>query len=142
MQLAAEFGTGQVLWSIIWFFLFFIWIMLIFQIFGDIIRSDKSGVAKALWSVLIIFLPYLGVFAYLIFNGSGMAQRQVKAAEDNQEAMQAYIRDAAGTSGTGGTAEELTKLADLHNSGKLDDAEFAAAKAKLIHGPSKFRPRW
>ena len=97
MQLAAEFGTGQVLWSIIWFFLFFIWIMLIFQIFGDIIRSDKSGVAKALWSVLIIFLPYLGVFAYLIFNGSGMAQRQVKAAEDNQEAMQAYIRDAAGT---------------------------------------------
>ncbi|HBX10826.1 MAG: SHOCT domain-containing protein [Candidatus Microthrix parvicella] len=108
--------------------------MLIFQIFGDIIRSDKSGVAKALWSVLIIFLPYLGVFAYLIFNGSGMAQRQVKAAEDNQEAMQAYIRDAAGTSGTGGTAEELTKLADLHNSGKLDDAEFAAAKAKLIHG--------
>ena len=137
MQLAAEFGTGQVLWSIIWFFLFFIWIMLIFQIFGDIIRSEMSGVAKALWSIGIIFLPYLGVFGYLIFNGSGMAKRQVKAAEDNQEAMQAYIRDAAGTSGTGGTggtADELTKLAELHNSGKLDDAEFAAAKAKLIHG--------
>ncbi len=62
---ADEFGTGQVLWSIIWFFLFFIWIMLIFQIFGDIMRSDISGVSKALWSVLIIFLPYIGVFAYL-----------------------------------------------------------------------------
>ena len=131
MQLAAEFGTGQVLWSIIWFFLFFIWIMLIFQVFGDIFRSHMSGLSKALWTIGIIFLPYLGVFLYLIFNGSGMAQRQAQSMQQSDEAMQAYIRDAAGT---GTTADELTKLAELHNSGKLDDTEFAAAKARLING--------
>lgn len=131
MQLAAEFGTGQVLWSIIWFFLFFIWIMLIFQVFGDIFRSHNSGVSKALWTIGIIVLPYLGVFLYLIVHGSGMAQRQAQSMQRNDEAMQAYIRDAAGT---GTTADELTKLAELHNSGKLDDTEFAAAKARLING--------
>lgn len=92
MQLAAEFGTGQVLWSIIWFFLFFIWIMLIFQVFGDIFRSHNSGVSKALWTIGIIFLPYLGVFLYLIVHGSGMAQRQAQSMQKNDEAMQAYIR--------------------------------------------------
>ena len=131
MQLAAEFGTGQVLWSIIWFFLFFIWIMLIFQVFGDIFRSHNSGVSKAPWPLGIIFLPYLGVFLYLIVHGSGMAQRQAQSMQKNDEAMQAYIRDAAGT---GTTADELAKLAELHNSGKLDDTEFAAAKARLING--------
>lgn len=131
MQLAAEFGTGQVLWSIIWFFLFFIWIMLIFQVFGDIFRSHNSGVSKALWTIGIIFLPYLGVFLYLIVHGSGMAQRQAQSMQKNDEAMQAYIRGAAGT---GTTADELAKLAELHNSGKLDDTEFAAAKARLING--------
>ena len=131
MQLAAEFGTGQVLWSIIWFFLFFIWIMLIFQVFGDIFRSHNSGVSKALWTIGIIFLPYLGVFLYLIVHGSGMAQRQAQSMQKNDEAMQAYIRDAAGT---GTTADELAKRAELHNSVKLDDTEFAAAKARLING--------
>ena len=71
MQLAAEFGTGQVFWSILWFFLFFVWIMLIFTIFGDIIRSDDmGGVAKAIWSIFIIFLPFLGIFMYLIIRGN------------------------------------------------------------------------
>ena len=131
MQLAAEFGTGQVLWSIIWFFLFFIWIMLIFQVFGDLFRSHISGLSKALWTIGIIVLPYLGIFLYLIVHGSGMAQRQAQSVQQTDEAMQAYIRDAAGT---GTTADELTKLAELHNSGKLDDTEFAAAKARLING--------
>ena len=131
MQLAAEFGTGQVLWSIIWFFLFFIWIMLIFQVFGDLFRSHISGLSKALWTIGIIVLPYLGIFLYLIVHGSGMAQRQAQSMQQSNEAMQAYIRDAAGT---GTTADELTKLSELHNSGKLDDTEFAAAKARLING--------
>ena len=131
MQLAAEFGTGQVLWSIIWFFLFFIWIMLIFQVFGDIFRSHTSGVSKALWTIGIIFLPYLGVFLYLIVHGSGMAQRQAQSMQKNDEAMQAYMRDAAGT---GTTADELAKLAELHTPARLIDSELPAAKARLING--------
>ena len=131
MQLAAEFGTGQVFWSILWFFLFFVWIMLIFTIFGDIIRSDDmGGAAKAIWSIFIIFLPFLGIFAYLIVRGGSMGERQMKAAKAQDAAMQDYIRSAAGTGES--AADQLAKLADLHSAGKLDDAEYAAAKAKVV----------
>jgi len=121
----------QVVWSILWFFLFFVWIMLIFTIFGDIIRNDEmSGVAKAIWSVFIIFLPFLGIFAYLIFNGNKMGERQLRAAKAQETAVQDYIRTtAAGAS----AADELAKLADLHTAGKLDDAEYTAAKAKIVN---------
>ena len=79
--LAAEFGTGQVFWSILWFFLFVVWIMLIFSIFGDIIVSrDIGGTAKALWTIFIIFLPFLGIFAYLVIRGGSMSQRHLDAA--------------------------------------------------------------
>ena len=132
LLLAAEWGSGQVLWSLLWFFLFFVWIMLIFTIFGDIIRSqDMGGGAKAIWSIFIIFLPFLGIFIYLIVRGGGMGERQVAAAKRQNEQMQEYIQ---ATTASGGTsdAEQLAKLADLHASGKLDDAEYAAAKAKVI----------
>jgi len=119
-----------VLWSILWFFLFFVWIMLIFTIFGDIIRNDDmSGWGKAIWSILIIFLPFLGIFAYLIINGNKMGERQMKSAQAQEAAVQDYIRTTAGTS----QADELAKLADLHKAGSLDDAEYAAAKAKIIN---------
>ena len=131
MQLAAEFGTGQVFWSILWFFLFFVWIMLIFTIFGDIIRSDDmGGAAKAIWSIFIIFVPFLGIFLYLIVRGGSMGERQMKAAKAQDAAMQDYIRSAAGTGAS--AADELAKLADLHSQGKIDDAEYAAAKAKVV----------
>jgi hypothetical protein len=130
LLLAAEWGTGQVLWSILWFFLFFVWIMLIFTIFGDIIRNhDMSGLTKAIWSIFIIFLPFLGIFIYLIVNGGKMGERQIAAAKAQESAVQDYIRTTA--SGTS-EADQLSKLADLHTAGKLDDAEYAAAKVKVL----------
>ena len=132
MLLAAEFGSGQVLWSIFWLFLFLMWIMLVISVFGDIIRSDDlSGVAKALWVALILFLPYLGVFVYLIARGGKMAQHADEASQQQEDSVRAYIRDAAGGSGA---ADELAKLADLHANGTLDDAEYAQAKAKALGG--------
>jgi hypothetical protein len=129
-MLAAEFGTGQVLWSFLWFFLFVIWIWLIIIIFSDIIRSkDMGGVAKALWTLFIIFIPFLGIFLYLILRGGGMAERQMTQAREQQQMMNQYIQEtAAGT----GQADQLSKLADLHAAGKIDDAEYAAAKAKVL----------
>jgi hypothetical protein len=128
--LAVEWGTGQVFWSILWFFLFMMWIWLIFVIFGDIVRSDDlSGWAKAIWSVFIIFLPYVGIFAYLIVRGGGMSARQARNARAAEALTQAYIRGAAGTATT---ADELGTLAELHATGKLDDAEYAAAKSRLL----------
>lgn len=130
MIYAAEFGTGQVFWSILWFFLFFLWIWLVISVFGDIMRSDMSGWAKAMWSLGIIILPYLGVFMYLIVNGSSMSERDAQAARDRQAAIDSYIRETAG--GGGSSAEEIAKLAELHQSGKLTDDEYARAKARAL----------
>jgi hypothetical protein len=129
MLFAAEFGTGQVLWSIIWFFLFFMWIMLVFSTFADIMRSDMSGWSKALWTIAIIFLPFLGIFMYLIVNGGDMGERNQRAAQAQQDSMDDYIRSAASS---GGSSDELAKLAGLHDGGKLTDDEYAAAKAKVL----------
>ena len=131
MLLAAEFGTGQVFWSILWFFLFFMWIWLVISIFADVMRAkDMSGWAKALWTIAIIIVPFLGVFIYLIVNGDNMNRRNTEAAQAQEDAVQSYIRQAAGSGG--GAADELAKLADLHSKGVLDDAEYAAAKAKAL----------
>lgn len=130
-MLAAEFGTGQVLWSIIWFFLFFMWIMLLFQVFADIFRShDLGGAAKALWLVFVIVLPYLGVFVYLIARGPKMAEHNVQQAQAQQAAMNDYIRETAGTASS--PAAELERLAALKAAGTIDDAEFARLKAKVL----------
>jgi hypothetical protein len=128
--IAAEFGSGQFLWSLLWFFLFVVWMYLLITIFIDIFRSDDlGGWAKALWALFILFLPFLGILIYLIVRGGSMHERQVSSAEAHQEAMAMYVRGAASETSD---ADELAKLADLHTSGALDDAEYAAAKARVI----------
>jgi hypothetical protein len=130
-MLAAEFGTGQVLWSIVWFTMFFIWIMLLFQVFGDIFRSpDLSGVAKAMWSLFVIVFPYLGVFAYLVARGGHMHEHAVAQAQAQEAATREYIRSAAQAEPS--TSDELAKLATLRDNGTIDDREFATAKAALL----------
>ena len=125
----ATFGVLQVFWSMSWFFLLFMWIMLVFRVFGDLFRdTETGGVAKVLWIVFIIALPFLGVFVYLISRGNAMAQREVAAVQQQDQAARQYIREAAGSSG----ADELARLVELKNSGVIDDAEFAKMKSKLV----------
>ena len=125
----AEFGSGQALWSIFWFFLFFLWIMLVFQVFADIFRNrEMGGVMKVLWILVVLVIPYFGVFIYLIVHGGSMAGRQAQAVSQQQAAAETYIRDVAGT---GGPASELAKLSELKAQGVIDDAEFARMKAKI-----------
>jgi ABC-type multidrug transport system fused ATPase/permease subunit len=133
MTLASEFGTGQVFLSMLWFFLFFIWIWLLIVVFSDIFRShDLGGFAKAIWVIAIIILPYLGVLIYLIARGHKMAEHAQEAAAAQDAAARQYIQTAAGT--TKSTAEEIAHLNDLKNQGVLSDAEFEAAKAKALNG--------
>jgi uncharacterized membrane protein YcjF (UPF0283 family) len=133
MTLASEFGTGQVFLSMLWFFLFFIWIWLLIVVFSDIFRShDMGGFAKAIWVIAIIILPYLGVLIYLIARGHKMAEHAQEAAAAQDAAARQYIQTAAGT--TKSTAEEIAHLNDLKNQGVLSDAEFEAAKAKALNG--------
>src|SRR5205809_4651769 len=94
----AEFGTGQVFLSMLYFFLFFIWIWLLIVVFSDIFRShDMGGFAKAIWVIFVIVLPYLGVFVYLIARGHKMAEHAQQAALAQDAAAKAYIQQAAGT---------------------------------------------
>src|SRR5580704_3244160 len=131
-MLASSYPVLDAFLTMLYFFLFFIWIWLLVMVFFDIFRShDMGGVAKALWVIFIIVLPFLGVFVYLIARGGKMHERQAQQAADQQKAFDQYVREAAGTSGAD-TASQLAKLADLKSQGVLTDAEFEAQKAKLL----------
>jgi hypothetical protein len=132
MVLADDFGTGQVLLSMIWFFLFFIWIWLLIVVFSDIFRShDLSGWAKALWVIFVIVFPYLGVFVYLIARGHKMQEHAVAAAQAQDAAARQYIQSAVGSSGASPSAE-LERLATLKSQGVISEEEFQQMKAKVI----------
>jgi hypothetical protein len=129
---AAEWGTGEVFWSFLWFFLFFIWIWLLIVVFSDIFRSvDLSGWAKALWVIFVIIVPYLGVFVYLIARGHKMQEHAVQAAQAQDAANRQYIQNVVAQDSTS-TADELAKLADLKAKGVIDDAEFERLKAQAL----------
>lgn len=133
MSLFAVWQVGQVLWSLIWFTLFFLWIMLVIRVFSDIFRSkDLGGFAKVIWLLFVVITPYLGVFVYLIARGGKMAERELSVARSHDAAMRDYIREAAGGGSASGIASELERLAALRANGTIDDAEFAALKAKVL----------
>lgn len=129
-MLASQYPLLDLFWTMLEFFLFFIWIFLIFFIFMDIFRShDMGGWAKALWIIFIIILPLLGVLVYLIARGGGMHERSVRQAQQQQKAFDDYVRQ---TAASGSTADQLTKLAELKDKGVISEAEFNAEKAKLL----------
>lgn len=118
-------------WSMLWFFLFFVWIWLLISVFADIFRSsDLGGGAKAFWILFVVVLPYLGVFVYLISRGGSMQERGAQEMARREQATRQYIQQAAGSGGS--AADEVAKLAQLRDQGHLTDAEFAAQKAKIL----------
>ena len=121
----------DLLWAMLWFFLFIVWIWLLITVFIDIFRSDMSGWAKAAWVIFVIILPLLGVLIYLIAQGKNMQARSVKQAQESDQQMRAYIKDAAGSSGSS-NADEIAKLAALRDAGTITDDEFQTQKAKLL----------
>ncbi len=129
-MLAYDYPAMGIFMSMFYFFIFFIWIMLLFRVFGDIFRShDMGGGAKTLWCLFVILAPFLGVFVYVIARGKSMGQRDIDAAQAQEEAFRAYVQDTVSTDGTAG---ELTKLADLKERGAITQQEFDAQKAKIL----------
>ncbi len=118
--------------TMLYFFLFIIWIWLLITVFIDIFRSqDMGGWAKALWVIFVIILPFLGVFVYLIARGGEMQERTARDAAQQQQDFDQYVQRTAGTSGVT-TADQLSKLADLKSQGVLNEDEFQAQKAKIL----------
>ncbi|MFT6291666.1 MAG: hypothetical protein ACJAR2_002271 [Ilumatobacter sp.] len=130
-MLAYDYPILGLFWSMMIFFLWFAWIMLVFRVIMDVFRNDKlNGISKAFWLIFVIIVPWIGVLVYLIANGNEMTGRDVDRQQASQDEFAAYVRQAAGPAN--GSADELTKLAALRDSGVLSDEEFAAQKTKLL----------
>ena len=125
-------NNGSFLLALFEFFLWFAWFMCLFWVFGDLFRShDLSGVAKTLWVIFIIVVPFLGMFVYLIVRGHGMTERSLQQQRDMQAAQAEYIKSVAG-SGSSTPAEQIASAKQLLDSGAISEQEFNGLKAKAL----------
>jgi hypothetical protein len=126
-------GNGDVLLWMLEFFFFVIWFWLLLTVFTDLFRDHElSGGWKALWIVILVLLPYLGILIYFISRGRGMAERGIKANQAAQQQLDARIRQAAGT--TDSAADQIAKAKTLLDSGAIDQTEFDALKTRALAG--------
>ena len=131
-MLAYDYPLLGLFWTMMIWFLWIAWIVVLFRVIADIFRSrDLGGGGKALWAIFVIVVPWLGVLVYLIARGRSMTDRDLEAAQAQQESFKQYVVATAG-SGSTSAADEINKLAGLRASGVLSDAEFEAEKAKLL----------
>ncbi len=117
-------------WTMFWLFIWMLWLFLLIRVAIDIFRSDDlGGWGKAGWLAFVIVLPYLGVLVYLIARGGKMTHREEMVVQASNGAVRSARQPANSSTGT---ADELTKLAALHDRGVLTDAEFASQKATVL----------
>jgi hypothetical protein len=129
---AAEWGTGQVFWSMMWFFLFTMWIFLLVSIYSDIFRSaDLSGWGKALWSIFILVVPFLGVLVYLIARGGKMTEHAMEEARVRDAVYRGDYGQYAPPPAATSDVDQLVQLATLRKEGVIDEAEFLRLKSKV-----------
>jgi len=130
MVLAADFGLGEVLWTMFVLFMWIIWFWLLISVFSDLFRDrETSGGMKAVWAIFVIIAPYLGVFIYLLVRGGGMAERSMAQQQAAQAQFDSYVRQ---TAGSGGSAAEIAHAKELLDSGAITQEEFEALKAKAL----------
>ena len=130
LLVAYDYPLLNLFWTMLWLFFFVIWIWVLISVLIDVFRShDLSGIAKALWLVFIVFLPVLGVLVYLIARGQQDARARHRR---RQEPGSRVPQLRAASAGSGSTADELTKLADLRDKGVITAEQFEAQKAKLL----------
>jgi hypothetical protein len=126
----ADISFGELLLVVVEIFLFVIWIWILFTIITDLFRDhEMSGWLKAVWIVLLVFIPFLTALIYLVARGDEMRDRTIKAQAGAKKHFDEYVREQAHASSP---ADELHKLQDLREKGALSEEEFTAAKAKLL----------
>ena len=130
MFLAADYPLLNIIWTMLVFFAWVIWFWLLIVVFGDIFsRHDISGWGKAGWLLLVVVLPYLGVFIYMIAQGTHMAERREKRSQAARSDFDDYVKNVAAS---GGPAAEIDKAKQLLDSGAISQAEFDSIKAKAL----------
>jgi len=106
-------------------FMFVVWFWLLIIVFSDLFRRrDISGWGKALWIIGLIIFPYIGVFVYLITQGSGMAERNAQSAQQARDELRRVVGFSA--------ADEIQKLDGLKRSGSISEDEFRHLRARLV----------
>jgi hypothetical protein len=128
--LAADYPLLNIIWTMLVFFAWVIWFWLLIVVFSDIFsRHDISGWGKAGWLLLVVVLPYLGVFIYMIAQGTHMAERRDKRSQAARSEFDDYVKNVAAS---GGPAAEIDKAKQLLDSGAITQAEFDSIKAKAL----------
>jgi hypothetical protein len=126
---AADYPFLDLLWTMFIFFIWVCWIFLVFRVLADVFRRhDMSGFGKVVWTILIILVPFLGVFIYVISQGKQMAERDARQAQAAQSEFDDYVRSVGG----GDSAGQIEKAKQLLDSGAITDAEFQQIKAKAL----------
>ena len=129
-MLAVDYPLLNVFWTMLGFFFFVMWIWVLIAVFSDIFRSqDLGGGSKALWFMFVLFVPIFGVLMYLITRGNKMQTHAVEQAQAQDAAFRGYVKSVA-TEPT--PADELAKLADLHDKGVINDAEYEAQRSRVL----------
>ena len=136
----ADVHLSDLIWTTIWIFFLILFIWVFIAIISDLFRDHTmSGWGKALWVIALIIFPLVGSLIYLIARGSGMAERSAAQARAAQQQFDAYVRDTAGTAGSG-PVDDLARLGQLRDSGTITPEEFEAMKARVVGGGSAAAP--
>lgn len=123
-------SLGDFLWSLLVLFFMVVYFVILFQVVIDLFRRrDISGWKKTAWVLFLIFLPFLGLFVYLIVNSNGMAERSMQVAQQSQEQFDSYVKQVAVS---GGAADQIAKAKELLDAGTITQEEFDAIKAKAV----------
>jgi hypothetical protein len=127
---ASDYPFLDVFWTMIIFVLWIVWFFILFRVIADLFRRhDISGWVKVLWMIIVILLPFLGVFIYLITQGSHMAERDMRQAKAAQGEFDDYVKSVASS---GSPATEIERAQGLLSSGAISQAEFDQIKAKAL----------
>jgi hypothetical protein len=126
----AAYSFGDVMYSMLVFFVWILFFWLLFTVFGDLFsRHDIGGWAKAGWTLLVIILPFLGIFIYLIAEGKAMGERAQARAQAQQAQVDDYVRSVASS---GSATDEIARGKELLDSGAISQGEFDQLKAKAL----------
>lgn len=130
--IVADVSFIDIFWSMLWFFFLFIWIVILAHIVGDLFRDHSlSGVAKTMWVLFLVFLPFVAAFVYLIARGQGMTERSAAQQQRAQDQFAGYVRDVAGN-GVATPTEQIARAKELLDAGTIDQSEFDRLKTKAL----------
>jgi len=129
---STDYPLANLMWTMFVFFMWVLWIYLLITVFSDLFRRrDVSGWGKFGWTVFVVFLPFLGVFVYLIAEGHSMQDRAMEDQKASKAQFDEYVRSVS-TNGNGHSASEIGQAKQLLDSGAINADEYETLKAKAL----------